>query len=137
DDLGSSRVERADHRQRENSVPKLDHRRRQFQEVCLLTADDFFAGRLKCLDRVQAKLVQKLGGRPQDIGEFGNVAAAAFFLERLKQWALQGEDKGGGLVGRETCQYALARQVLQERPYRKPSRAADIGDVIALCGVGQ
>ena len=47
--LGALAVQRADQRQRQDAVPQLDDRRRQFGDLALLADDDFLAALLEIL----------------------------------------------------------------------------------------
>jgi hypothetical protein len=69
DHLCARGVERTDHRQRDDAFPELHHRGGEFQHLALLAVDDFFAGLLIRLHRVQAERVEQLGGAPHLVGE--------------------------------------------------------------------
>ena len=55
-------VERADQRQRENALPQLDDRRRQFGDLALLADDHLLAALLEHFERVKTEFVEQ-GGR--------------------------------------------------------------------------
>ena len=54
--LGARAVERADQRQREDAVPQLDDRRRQFGDLALLADDHFLAALLEHLRACRARV---------------------------------------------------------------------------------
>ena len=98
DYLSPRGVERADHRQGKDAVPKLDHGRGQLQQLHLLATDDVFTRCLKRFDGVQPELVQELRRRPQLRGQLRRILAAVR-LKRLEQRSLQRKDECRRLIG--------------------------------------
>ena len=64
DGLGAHTVEGADQRYRQDLIPELDDRRREFEQFFLLPPDNLLAVLLVDLERVQAKLVDQQRGDP-------------------------------------------------------------------------
>src|SRR5262245_54173181 len=60
--LRAGAVERANQRERENSLEKPYDRRRKLEHLLLLPLDHVFAGLLKYLDRIEAQLVDEQRG---------------------------------------------------------------------------
>ena len=96
-----------------NAVPQLHHRRRQLEELLLLAVDDLLARALRGLHGVQAELVEQHRHAPRIVGEALRVAER-FLLERLEQRFLERKDEARRLVGGESREHTLARELLEK-----------------------
>src|SRR5690606_23158973 len=132
DRLSSGAVEGADQRHRQDSMPELDHRRRQLEQLLLLAVDHLLAALLERLGGMQAEPVEQVRGDEHLVGDARAVAERR--AQPLEQRLLQREDEMGGLARRETHAGARARKVLEKLAYRLPGHGVDIARIAVLNG---
>src|SRR6185312_338763 len=119
DDLGARAVERADQRHREDALPQLHDRRRQLEQLRLLTCNDSVAALQEEFGRVKAELVQQKGRAPHLVGKPLGVLAD-LLAQCGEQRLFQGEDESRSLRRRESPQCARSRDFLQQLAHAGP-----------------
>ena len=97
DDLGTRAVERANQGQRQDAVPKFDHRRREFQQFLLLAGDHILADPRIAFDGVQAQPIDQTAGDPCLLGEQAGIRGD-LLAQQLKQRLLEREHHDGGFA---------------------------------------
>src|SRR5258706_1171511 len=123
DDLSSRAVEHADQRQRDDVIPKLHHRRRQFHQFLLLTIDHRFPALLIGFSGIKSQLIEQIADRPDFLGEFLRLQ---FLAREVENGLLERKYEGSRFRWTEALDGSAPRYAVQKFLYRAPCRAIDI-----------